>query len=135
LATVHGACELGVTAVWTVGGDALPATDGATTPGRRYLLERQAQLTASEARRARAMQLADGLERAAAGSVRRTERQVAPSSDVALSLALLVDRAAAAEVSQKLRAQVHHDVRILVHGPWPPYTFADFRSSRSREQP
>ncbi len=46
-----------------------------------------------------------------------------PSQSVGLSSALLVKRSRAADVQARL-VRTQHDVRILVNGPWPPYTFA-----------
>jgi hypothetical protein len=43
---------------------------------------------------------------------------------VALSAALLVPRASAENVRKRI-ARTEQDVRILINGPWPPYTFAD----------
>ena len=42
---------------------------------------------------------------------------------VALSSAVLVARASAEDVKNRL-IRAEQDVRILVNGPWPPYTFA-----------
>jgi Gas vesicle synthesis protein GvpL/GvpF len=124
LEAVRGACELAVTCVWTT-------TDGtameveATTPGRRYLLERRGALAGEERRHVRAKEAAELLLQEAGAAVRDSNLHVCPSKDVAVSLALLVDRQAADELKQKLERQVLPFVRILVHGPWPPYTFAE----------
>ena len=123
LDAVRGACELGVTAVWTNPEIASPEVDAAA-PGMRYMLQRQAAIGGSERRRMRAVEVAEALEREAGSGLRRARRRVCPSTEVALSLALLVERQAAAELKQKLERQTQRDVRILVHGPWPPYTFA-----------
>jgi hypothetical protein len=123
LELVSGACELAVTAVWTTREE--PSTNvDADTPGRRYMLRRQAALAGSERRHARASEVADTLERQAGAALRRAERRVCPSAEVAVSLALLVERAAADDVRARLSLGSTQDVRILVDGPWPPYTFA-----------
>jgi hypothetical protein len=123
LEAVRGACELAVTAVWTAREEA-SAEVRADTPGRRYLLRRQAAMAGSERRRARASELADALEHLLGSELRLAQRRVCPSADVALSLALLVDRTAASDVRERLSLYSAQDVRILVHGPWPPYSFA-----------
>lgn len=121
LETVRGACELAITAVWTsVAGS---SSVEASTPGRQYLLRRQAELMASEQRRGVATDLAEQLERTAGSALRDAERRITPSKEVALSLALLVERHAADAVRERLAQYVTRDLRILVHGPWPPYTF------------
>jgi hypothetical protein len=121
LEAVRGACELAITAVWT--SVDVPTTVEASTPGRHYLLRRQAELTASEQRRAQATELAERLEREVGGALRESERNITPSKEVALSMALLVERHSAASVGERLARYVERDLRILVHGPWPPYTF------------
>jgi hypothetical protein len=54
-----------------------------------------------------------------------SRRQICPSKDVAVTLALLVPRGNADSVKRSL-PRAASDVRILVNGPWPPYTFATF---------
>lgn len=121
LEAVRGACELAITAVWT--SVDVPTTVEASTPGRRYLLRRQAELTASQERRAQATELAERLEREVGLALRAAERHITPSREVALSLALLVERQSTDSVREHLSQCVQRGVRILVHGPWPPYTF------------
>jgi hypothetical protein len=132
LETVLGACELAVTAVWISSEDD-PVEVEATTPGRRYLLERRHALAGSERRRARATQLADAIEYVAGKELRQALRHVCPSTNVALSLALLVNRTSADAVRDCLGRDAQPDVRILVHGPWPPYSFAGTGSTVGRE--
>ena len=126
LVAVRGCCEVAVTALWTSPDEEI-ASEGETTPGRRYLEERRLALAGSDRRRAAAVELADDIELRAGEDLVRAVRQVCPSAYVALSDALLVTRSAASEVSQRLRTS-HDGVRILVNGPWPPYTFATIRS-------
>jgi hypothetical protein len=122
---VRGACELAITAVWTTLEEPTQISVD-TSPGRRYLLERQHTLHASEWRRARASELADMLERDVEVA-HDSRREVCPSPTVALSLALLVPRMTAEATKTRL-PRTAPDVRILVNGPWPPYTFASVRS-------
>jgi hypothetical protein len=127
LASVRGCCELAVTALWTDTGEAaaqLPTAD--VTPGRRYMLLRRLALASSVRRQARARALADELESLLGPDLVKVERRLCPSSNVALSLALLVKRARAAAVQARL-PRSGLDVRILVNGPWPAYTFAAVR--------
>jgi hypothetical protein len=107
---VSGRCELAVTAVWT---RAPQQTEGG--PGTRYLRERME-------RERIARETAESVEReGGAVSTRRTRN---PQQGVALSMALLVDRDRAATVARQLHNLKTSDrVRILVNGPWPPYSF------------
>jgi hypothetical protein len=121
---VRGRAELSVTVVWLTDDDP-PAAPDAATPGRRYLLERRQALAGSDRRRERARELADRLERLVGpDDLIEGQRQVCPSKTIAVSIALLVPRVRAAEVKGRL-ARVEPDVRILVNGPWPPYSFVD----------
>jgi hypothetical protein len=123
LERVGGCVELAVTAVWNAASDEIPPPEAATS-GREYLLGRQQAFSASDKRRARARQLADQTERLIGADVVEVRHQVCPSATVALSSAVLVSRASAESVKARL-ARAEHDVRILINGPWPPYTFAD----------
>ena len=125
LDAVHGQCELAVTALWTEQEPAEPVTPPeAMTPGRQYLLERQQALAGSDQRRERARELADEIERVAGADLVAVRRQVCPSAAVALSSALLAPQARAKDLMARLLG-MQDGVRILVNGPWPPYTFAD----------
>ncbi len=123
LARVRGRVELAVTAIWTEAPGELPLPE-ATTPGRKYLLGRQQAFSGSDKRRARARALAHETERLTGDDLVEVRHQVCPSATVALSSAVLVPRANAEAVKIRL-ARGERDVRILINGPWPPYTFAD----------
>jgi hypothetical protein len=129
LANVRGCCELALTALWTNAGqeEAMPAQAEAVSPGRRYMLQRQLALAGSELRQTRARELADALERLVGPDLLKVQRKVCPSANIALSLALLVRRSNAGAVSGRL-PRSSRDVRILLNGPWPAYTFAAVRS-------
>ena len=96
----------------------------ALTPGRKYLLERQREFSASERRRARARELADDLERRLANDLVEVRHEICPSSTVAVSSAVLVARIHAEKIKARL-IRAEQDVRILVNGPWPAYTFVN----------
>jgi hypothetical protein len=108
LERVRDACEVAVTAAWL----ASEPVEG-PWPGTRYLQ-----------RRARVEKLADELERLVGADLLEARRKVAPSEKVALSLALLVRRSTAGAVIRRITRR-GPDVRILVNGPWPPYSFVD----------
>jgi len=122
LLRVRDRCELALTAVWTSPPDEA-APRPPTTPGRTYLLGRQQALTAGDTRRARAQALADQSLRLVGSDLVDVRQQICPSTTVALSAAFLVRR----EIGEKIKARLlrdAQDVRILVNGPWPAYTFA-----------
>jgi hypothetical protein len=71
--------------------------------------------------------LADDLERELADVLLEARRQLCPSASVALSCALLLPVRQAEAARQRIPRSAA-DVRILVNGPWPPYTFASVNS-------
>ena len=112
LARVRGRCELAVTAVW-----AHPPEVPEGGPGRQYLLRRQ-----QEQRIAR--ELAEAIEQLVKPEAVTVQAALAPRPGIALSMALLVPRASAEAVTRRVASVDANDrVRILVNGPWPPYSF------------
>jgi hypothetical protein len=127
LERVRGRTELAVTALWKTTELEESSAEAATSgPGTRYLLQRRQLFSGSDWRRALAQQLADTVERVAAPDLLEMQRRVCPSQGVALSAALLVPRPKSLEVKARMR-RIDQDVRILVNGPWPPYSFAEVR--------
>jgi hypothetical protein len=122
LAAVRGNCELAVTVLWN--GPAEPGLPSeAVTPGIRYLQQRQQAFGGSDRRRARARELAAEIERLAGPDLVAATAQVCPSATVAVSSALLAPRDSATALIARL-PRARDGVRILVNGPWPPYSFA-----------
>jgi hypothetical protein len=118
LERVRGRSELAVTALWTHPAQREPVA--ADTPGRRYLLERQQ----AQQLRTAASAIADGIERALGADLIDARRRVCPRAGVAVSSAVLVPSARASELAERvLSTEGLPDVRILVNGPWPPYSF------------
>jgi Gas vesicle synthesis protein GvpL/GvpF len=124
LARVRGRSELAVTAVWTTQEPQQPVpAEG--TPGRAYLRRRQRELAAADAQRAQASAVAEQVERELAPLAVDTLRTLAPRPGVAVSLAVLVERGEIEAARQRIAGgSKRDDVRILVNGPWPPYSFA-----------
>jgi Gas vesicle synthesis protein GvpL/GvpF len=111
LERVTGRAELAVTAV--LGPVERPAS------GRDYLRQRQRELRTSEA-------LAAELRRLIEEEVIEEQTVLGPRPGVLMSLSVLVRMDTADVLAARLRASLpqRDDVRILIHGPWPPYTFA-----------
>jgi hypothetical protein len=126
LTRVRGRVELSLTAIWLTDDDEAAAAPEAATPGRRYLLQRRQAFAGSDRRRQRAGELADQLEHLVGPDLVEGQRQVCPSRTIALAMSLLVPRSRTPEVKARL-GRVEPDVRILVNGPWPPYSFVDVR--------
>jgi hypothetical protein len=126
LTRVRGRVELSLTAIWLTDDDEGAAAPEAATPGRRYLLQRRQAFAGSDRRRQRAGELAEQVERLVGPDLIERQRQVCPSRTIALTMSLLVPRSRAPDVKARL-GRLEPDVRILVNGPWPPYSFVDVR--------
>lgn len=122
---LRGKRELAVTGLWVTAEGKVEVTGG---PGRRYMEHRRARARLEQ----RARALAECVARAA-GIADDDARHVvpdktAPSGDggdkVAFSSALLIEAGRAAEGRRLIEEMRLEGVRLLVHGPWPPYTFA-----------
>ncbi len=112
LERVRGRSELAVTAMWT----RVP-TVAEGGPGRRYLLRLQWQQRV-------AREVADEVERVARPEAQSVQRALNPRPGTAVSLAVLVPRESTGVVVKRLSSlDPRDDVRILVSGPWPPYSF------------
>ena len=124
---VRGRAEVAVTAAWTTSDDAPPSDDAAMPPGHAYLRTRQRVAATSDDRRGLARDLEARILAAIGTTVTKHQSRICPSAAVALSLALLVPRTSAEMVLQQV-PRMAPDVRILVNGPWPPYSFASITS-------
>jgi Gas vesicle synthesis protein GvpL/GvpF len=121
LERVRGRVELAVTVTWDQQPLAAPTAVVATSPGRRFLEQRGRQYAQADQRRAEAQRLAMLLE--TDDRVLEAQHSLCPSDQIGLSSALLVEEADALAVAKRFR-DLRQGVRILVNGPWPPYTFA-----------
>ena len=104
----------------------MPATvTTADSPGTRYLVERRRAYAQSEQELKRARELRDLVDSLSAQHGGQAEHRLCPGAGVALSSAVLIPRRDSVEVRTRLTEVLgrQHGVRILVHGPWPPYTF------------
>jgi hypothetical protein len=125
LESLRGCCELAVTAVWLTPRAACATSESPKRTGRDYLLARRRAIQHSDRRRELAKAIADELQSRArqAAEVTDVRQRLSPSTPVALSMALMVRRDQAQDVIA-LFARGADDVRILVNGPWAPYSFA-----------
>lgn len=118
--------EIAVTLLWREA----PSSEGrghdVAPSGRAYLERRRAAAVASFGRRATADALAARLEAELAGDQADVRHETCPSDEVALSLSLLARRGEADALKARATRAVAGlpDVRGVVSGPWPPYSFA-----------
>lgn len=132
--------ELGVTVLWGTAaghsGAPMPSPDagrrsGSYTapidghPGLAYLHARQAEFRQAELVRARAQTLARQLDTVLRPYAVECRRSLCPSERLALRDLYLVEReriGAFKGAFDEVRKQ-HQEVRLLLSGPWPPYSF------------
>ena len=125
--------ELSLTALWAAPAssdgpapapqeEAAPAGQGA---GARYLHARAAEIRRDEALKERARAVAQELDQVLGGLALERRVSFLPTPGVAVRSAYLLDPAgveafkAAFEATRRARGEV----RVLLTGPWPPYTF------------
>jgi hypothetical protein len=102
--------------------------DGASAnggPGTRYMRARLAVHRRDASRRKRAIALEDSAAQELSAHIIERRSVVAPSPRLLLRAAYLLDPSSVPpflRAIEKLRA-AHDDVRVLVSGPWPPYSF------------
>ena len=131
LERVGGKRELAITLAWSeplAGQD--PDSVAGAGPGRAFMLERARHWSALEARRARATEIETqllGALREAGIQEQSVKGRIVPAPRVALSCAVLIEPAEAAEVMRRVRDRSVDwpDVRLHVAGPWPAYSFSD----------
>jgi hypothetical protein len=98
----------------------------ANGPGRRYLEACRQNWVERDTRKEVARRFAQAMEERLAPWVVDRWYSYCPSEAVALSGALLVPVDRAAETCERLRemAGILRGARLVVNGPWPPYTFS-----------
>lgn len=127
LASVAGAAEFGITLLDATSPavEERPTPAPAGSPGRAYLRE----LALRHGRSRRAEERGERLLRdlaSALGPLVRQERSTTPRGDGALArVAHLVDRREADAYAASVRSfrEGNREVRTVLTGPWPPYSF------------
>jgi hypothetical protein len=129
--------EMGVIALWNpvatqeeaeVSAEETSAADqrAEPRPGLAYLRARQAQYQRSATMRARAERLGDALDAELRPRPLQTQRALCPSPRLALRAVHLLERAqvgAFGEAFDAARRRHAAEARLLLSGPWPPYSF------------
>jgi len=129
--------EMGVVALWNpaatqeeaeVSAEETSAADqrAEPRPGLAYLRARQAQYQRSATMRARAERLGDALDAELRPRPLQTQRALCPSPRLALRAVHLLERAqvgAFGEAFDAARRRHAAEARLLLSGPWPPYSF------------
>jgi hypothetical protein len=139
--------EFGLTVLWPEAGSdgetegsaghqkPVPSTAlGTPGPGTRYLQKRLAEQRHDENLRARAQELSDLLEADLAPFALDSRRTILPTPRIAIRAAYLLhpsNMEAYHEAFERSR-ETHPELRFLLTGPWPPYSFVS-TSGENRE--
>lgn len=151
LADLHrlgGRVEMGVIALWNPAGQAeTPAGEEPSQPSQRdepgeprpgvvYLRQRQAHYQREEATRARAQRLGSDLDAELGPHALLSRRSLCPTEQMALRDAYLLERDGiqAFERAFEEARRRHGEARLLLSGPWPPYSFVTRPAARPAEE-
>jgi hypothetical protein len=122
---VRGRVEISVRVLWDDVPDPPAARASPPPSGRAYLLQRQSEEQAAQARRERGAALAESLHAALGAAAVDAVRQVLATPRMLLTAAYLVDRGRVGEFQRGLDALSgqHGALRFMCTGPWPAYNF------------
>ena len=117
--------ELSLTALWAVPLPTEAREPLGSSAAARYLYARAAELRHDEAMKERARSAAHELDQILHGYVLEQRVSFCPTPRVALRTAYLLDAAGLdgfRDAFESIRA-TRADLRVLLTGPWPPYSF------------
>ena len=99
----------------------------AEKPGTSFLLQKRREITGSEARAAEAKNVSVWLEGVVGQFVREKEFKTNVTNQLILTEAHLVERGAVEAYRLRLKEarSERPELKFLVSGPWPPYSFAN----------
>ena len=137
LAHVSDRVEMNVRMIETTGGAGAPQENKTVPgPGTAFLLEKQKNLLREEAGAARKGQLSAWLYEKLGDLIKDEKISLTPSDTVILARAdHLIERVNVQEYRTKMARAVEErpEVRFMVSGPWPPYSFANIELEFSRQ--
>jgi len=136
LAHVRGRAEMNVRMI--VSGKPSPESksEDALGPGTAFLLEKRREILSEEAGAAEKQQLSAWLREKLGDLIKEEKISVNSSQTVILAKAdHLIERVDVQEYRTKMSLAVAErpEVRFMVSGPWPPYSFANIELEFSRQ--
>jgi len=143
LGRVRGCVEMGAKVIWDAAaqseGGGESEDEGPASPasprgaGTAFLLAKRRALEGAEALKGRAEELAALLAARLEGLARESSVEVNPAGSLVVRAAHLVARGREAEYRERLRAlgREREDLRLMLSGPWPPYSFGPQRAERA----
>ena len=139
LAHVHGGVEMNVRMICDIDGAGTSQESknaGELKPGTAFLLEKRREIFGEEAGVAQKGQLSAWLRDKVGDLIKEEKISVTSSGSVILARAdHLIERADVQEYRTKMATAVAErpEVRFMVSGPWPPYSFANIELEFSRQ--
>jgi len=128
-AHVRGRVEMNVRMIGTVPDTSQePKNDNLSGPGTAFLLEKQREILREQAGAAQKGQLSAWLSEKLGDLIKEEKISITPSETVILARAdHLIDRANVQEYRTRMARAVEErpEMRFMVSGPWPPYSFAN----------
>lgn len=128
LAHVRGRVEMTVRMIRTIAGKDTPKPSNEVGPGTAFLLEKRKELLGDEAEAAQKAELSAWLRETLGNLIKEEKIALTPSQTVILARAdHLIERVNVPEYRTKMAQAVAErpEIRFMVSGPWPPYSFAN----------
>jgi hypothetical protein len=129
LAHVRGGVEMTVRMIRALANTPQESqTEETIGPGTAFLLEKRREILREKTGAAQREQLSTWLHERLGDLIKEQKISITPSETVILARAdHLIDRAKVQEYRGKMGAAIQErpDIRFLVSGPWPPYSFAN----------
>jgi hypothetical protein len=137
LAHVRGRVEMNVRMIHTIAAaDTSQEAEHARGPGTAFLLEKRREILRGEAGAAQKGQLSAWLSEKLADLIKEEKISITPSETVILARAdHLIARENVQEYRIKMAKAIEErpEIRFMVSGPWPPYSFANIELEFSRQ--
>jgi hypothetical protein len=137
LAHVRGRAEMNVRMIANLSGETQePKNEDELGPGTAFLLEKRREILHEKAGIAQKEQLSGWLREKLGDLIKEEKISVNPAETVILAKAdHLIERVDVQEYRTKMARAVEErpEVRFMVSGPWPPYSFANIELEFSRQ--
>ncbi|HKG61778.1 MAG TPA: GvpL/GvpF family gas vesicle protein [Pyrinomonadaceae bacterium] len=136
LAHVRGGVEMNVRMIHSIDSADTSQESKNVGPGTAFLLEKRRELVRDEAGATQKGQLSEWLRDKLGDLIKEEKISITPSETVILARAdHLIERVHVQEYRAKMAKAVEErpEIRFMVSGPWPPYSFANIELEFSRQ--
>lgn len=131
---VRGSVEMNIKVIWDKEEIRRAATGVSTasgienlSPGRAFLMARQREIAGDETLKRSSEDIARWLKESFSGITRETSIAVRPAEAMVIKAAFLVEHSRIDLYRERVRLlrEQRSDLRFMMSGPWPPYSFAE----------